>query len=221
MIINTFYHNIGAEVSIARSQELPTDLVVSIINLKDTRDLTGKPINKGSFYDFTTKKFSVDTVGVPLPYNPGLHNQNFVSVISDIVSFTFALDKGIKEAVVRVTKTSTSEVFYEKHVFGKEMSKSPNMCEIFGNLLDVSGNPLPGQPVEAFLNRAGFYTHESGTIGAAARTITDSAGYFSLLLVQGLDVTISVPAINYTFRGYVPNESRVELTTSALLTFKA
>ena len=71
--------------------------------------------------------------------------------------------------------------------------------------------------VEAYLNRAGFFTHKAGLIGYAATTLTDDTGYFELPLIVDLDVTINVPIIGFSTRGFVPNRASVELTHQALL----
>lgn len=110
---------------------------------------------------------------------------------------------------------------YERHVFGeRDVNSKPNTCKIYGTLRDVSGSPLSGQKVEAYLNRAGYFTHKAGLVGYAATVLTDEAGYFEIPLVQGLDVTINVPIIGFTQRGFVPRVNSIELTTSTLLNYE-
>lgn len=105
----------------------------------------------------------------------------------------------------------------ERHVFGQSVISTPHMCTIYGTLLDLSGMPMPGQEVKAVLNRAGYFTYNSGSIGQAAAAVTDEVGYFELPLVIGSDVTITIPIIGFTQRGFVPNSSATELTPQALL----
>lgn len=115
---------------------------------------------------------------------------------------------------------STIEDFYERHIFGGPRSVAePSLCNIYGTLKDVSGKPLSGQKVEAYLNRAGFFTHKAGLIGYAATTLTDDTGYFELPLVVGLDVTINIPIVGFTTRGFVPNLDSTKLTTQTLLSY--
>lgn len=116
---------------------------------------------------------------------------------------------------------SDAEVSYERHLFGGRHSiNEPTTCRVYGTLKDVSGSPLEGQKVEAYLNRAGFFTHKAGLIGYAATALTDETGYFELPLIVGLDVTINVPIIGFTQRGFVPNLTSVELTSQTLLSYQ-
>lgn len=109
---------------------------------------------------------------------------------------------------------------YERHVFGgRDKADEPDMCVIYGTLRDVSNRPLVGQKVEAYLNRAGYFTHKAGLIGYAATVLTDESGYFEIPLIQKLDVTINVPVIGFTQRGFVPTLSSVELSTETLLSY--
>lgn len=120
-----------------------------------------------------------------------------------------------------VIDPTTVSTWYERHVFGGAPTISePNLCKVYGTLKDVSGKPLAGQKVEAYLNKAGFFTHKAGLIGYAATALTDDTGYFELPLVIGLDVTINLPIVGFTTRGYVPNVGSVELTTQTLLSYQ-
>lgn len=113
---------------------------------------------------------------------------------------------------------STLETYYERHVFGGAPNLYElNTCTVMGTLKDVSGKPIVGERVEAYLNRAGYFTHKAGLVGYAATSLTDETGYFELPLVVGLDVTINVPIIGFSTRGIVPNVSSVNLTSQALL----
>lgn len=110
---------------------------------------------------------------------------------------------------------------YERHVFGGEESASDSStCVIYGTLLDVSGNPLSGQKVEVYLNRAGYYTHKAGLVGYAATALTDESGYWEIPVIIGLDITINIPIIGFSQSGFVPALSTVELTPETLLKFK-
>lgn len=113
---------------------------------------------------------------------------------------------------------STLETYYERHVFGGAPTLYElTTCTVMGTLKDVSGKPIAGERVEAYLNRAGYFTHKAGLIGYAATALTDETGYFELPLVVGLDVTINVPVIGFSTRGIVPNVSSVNLTSQSLL----
>lgn len=149
---------------------------------------------------------------------PGLKTLNIItlpSVAQDLLFEyrAFAEDEEEEDA-------PAYEYFYERHIFGGLNTVSqPQLCTVYGTLIDVSGKPLAGQKVEAFLNRSGFFTHKAGLIGYASTTLTDGTGYFELPLVVGLDVTINVPIIGFTTRGVVPNAVSVELSSQCLLSF--
>lgn len=123
------------------------------------------------------------------------------------------------DTVVDDEEESTT-VSFERHIFGGvEFVDSPATCLVYGTLIDVTGSPLVGQKVEAYLNRAGYFVHKAGLIGYAATALTDESGYFSIPLIRGIDVTISVPVTGFSTRGYVPNATSVELTSHTLLSY--
>lgn len=112
------------------------------------------------------------------------------------------------------------KISYEKHVFGgPENASQPQICTIYGTLLDVSGKPLTGQKVEVYLNRAGYFTHKAGLVGYAATAISDESGYWELPIIVGLDVTINVPIVGFSQSGFVPPISSVELSPETLLRY--
>lgn len=130
------------------------------------------------------------------------------------------LPQALPEDPLAIDETSIV-TFYERHLFGGAPSVAePSLCKVFGTLKDVSGKPLAGQKIEAYLNRAGFFTHKAGLIGYAATALTDETGYFELPLVVGLDVTVNVPIVGFSTRGFVPNVSEVELSTQSLLSYQ-
>lgn len=121
-----------------------------------------------------------------------------------------------------VSNVTLYRVSHEKHVFGTpDNATQPQICRVFGTLLDVSGKPLVGQKVEVFLNRAGYFTHKAGLIGYAATTISDESGYWELPIIVGLDVTINVPIVGFSQSGFVPPLVSVELSPETLLKYKA
>lgn len=80
---------------------------------------------------------------------------------------------------------------------------------ISGYLQDLSGNPIVNTSVSAkILNTPSLIPGSGGNIvGMATTTIvvkTDSQGYFSLSLVEGANVDIIIPAINYRRTILVP-----------------
>lgn len=110
---------------------------------------------------------------------------------------------------------------YERHVFGGEVNAtSVSTCTIYGTLLDVAGNPMQGQKVEVYLNRAGYFTHKAGLVGYAVSALTNESGYWQIPVIVGLDITISVPVIGFTQSGFVPSLASVELTSETLLKYK-
>ena len=121
---------------------------------------------------------------------------------------------------INVDGEGTDVEEYERHLYGgRERSDEPAMCTIYGTLRDVSNRPMPGEKVEVYLNRAGYFTHKSGLVGYATTVLTNESGYFEVPVIQGLNITLNVPVIGFTQRGYVPTISSVELTTDTLLTY--
>lgn len=120
-----------------------------------------------------------------------------------------------------VTNIKVYKSSYERHVFGGEANAtSVSTCTIYGTLLDVSGKPIPGQKVEVYLNKAGYFTHKSGLVGYASTALTNEVGYWEIPIINGLDITLNIPVIGFTQSGYVPNLPSVELTSETLLKYK-
>lgn len=120
-----------------------------------------------------------------------------------------------------ISNVKVSKISAEKHVFGlANNASSPQLCTIYGNLLDVSGKPLTGQKIEVYLNRAGYFTHKAGLVGYAATTLSDESGYWEIPIIVGLDVTINVPIVGFSQSGFVPPLSSVELTPETLLKYR-
>lgn len=170
-------------------------------------------------------------------FNPG--TSTFEVLTGDLDDYEISLDDYYEDGLKTITLLTlptvaqdllfiftdtvggTPTTSFERHVFGGvDFTDSPSTCLVFGTLIDVSGNPLSGQKVEAYLNRAGYFSHKAGLIGYAATTLTDESGYFALPLIRGIDVTINVPVTGFSTRGYVPNSTSVELTSQALLSYQ-
>jgi hypothetical protein len=110
---------------------------------------------------------------------------------------------------------------YERHVFGEEdNSYGPPTTLIYGTLLDVSGRPIPGQKVEVYLNKSGYFTHKAGIVGYASSTLTNESGYWELPVMIGIDITISIPVVGFIQSGYVPPVASVELNSETLLRYR-
>lgn len=121
-----------------------------------------------------------------------------------------------------VSNVTLYRMSFEKHVFGLPNNASqPQICTVYGTLLDVSGKPLVGQKIEVYLNRAGYFTHKAGLVGYAATALSDESGYWEIPIIVGLDVTINVPIVGFSQSGFVPPLSSVELTPETLLKYKA
>jgi hypothetical protein len=201
-------------------------------------------VNSGSYeIEFSLGGGNPDTVFAEVMVNGTDYSNTSVSVIPPgiIRTFKFQLDNLISGDEVEikawsvpvsepgfqsanqasVSNVTLSRLSYEKHIFGMANSASqPQICSVYGTLLDVSGKPLVGQKVDVYLNRAGYFTHKAGLVGYAATTISDESGYWELPIIVGLDVTINVPIIGFSQSGFVPPLSSVELTPETLLKYR-
>jgi hypothetical protein len=210
-MMNDIKHKIGEAYTAVRAAQ-GTEQEVSI-----------RRINDGYWFNFISGAFENYQATSDNSYRSVFEtvndNPEFVKVdINNLPDIPFEAVFVYKDINVDGQGTDVKE--YERHVFGgRILADEPNTCKIFGTLRDVSNKPLAGQKVEAYLNRAGFFTHKAGLIGYSATVLTDESGYFELPLIQGLDVTISVPIIGFTQRGFVPTISAVELSTQTLLSY--
>lgn len=162
--------------------------------------------------------FSVNPGGASSVFSVSL---NGVSASDELSIKTWAVpfDEGSTSYdAATVENIVVYENSYERHVFGGDGGTAEaSTCRIFGTILDVLGNPIAGEKVEVYLNRAGYFTHKAGLVGYAATTISDESGYWELPVISGLDVTINIPIIGFSQSGFVPSLSSVELTSETLL----
>jgi len=208
-MVPEFNHRINERVVLLQEVETE-DATLSLRVLKWADDL---------YLNFSTSEFELITPGseedYTLEFDP-VGDTTLQVLVLDTLPVT------VQDLLFEYTETlnDVPEVIrYERHLFGGgAASGGVTLCTVYGNLIDLSGKPLANQKVESFLNRGGFFPHRAGLVGNAVHTITDHAGYFELPLIIGLDVTISIPVIGYTSRGFVPNVPSVELTSQSLLT---
>lgn len=209
-------HKLNARVSLL--QELETPGAVLTLRIMKWSD--------GLYLNFTTSTFEMIVGGAESDYvlafnelsDTGLQSLVLDTLPSTVQDLLFEYTETVYD-VDETTVLSTS-VRYERHLFGGGATLGGvTLCTVYGTLIDVSGKPLANQKVESFLNRGGFFTHKSGLVGNAVHTITDDAGYFELPLIIGLDVTISIPVIGFSVRGFVPNVQSVQLTSQSLLSY--
>lgn len=112
----------------------------------------------------------------------------------------------------------TTPLRLERHTFGGFFDeKKPKLCILYGTIFDPSGNPVRNAAVETYLNRSGYFVDKFPIIGKTSSALTDERGYFELPLMQGLNVTVTIPAIGFTTTGYVPKYSSIELTGYCLV----
>jgi len=136
-------------------------------------------------------------------------------------SIPFGIPGEVSQNQPLVSDVIVSRISYEKHVFGGANNASqPQICTIYGTLLDVSGKPMTGQKIDVYLNRAGYFTHKAGLVGYAATALSDESGYWEIPIIVGLDVTINVPIVGFSQSGFVPPLSSVELTPETLLKYR-
>lgn len=203
--MQTFNHKIGEQFTLVL--ESPDAVTYRILRATD-----GRYFNKAnrSFEVIASEAERASFCDIPLANHPSgaalkSANINFLPRIQLDLIFEY--------------RNATGEtLLFERHTFGgfTELSK-PGLCVIFGTLYDPSGNPLVGTKIDAALNKSGYYIDKHPIISPAITTVTDERGYFELPLIQGINVTISIPATGFTTRGYVPKQSNLELSGYCLV----
>lgn len=206
--MTTVKHRINERVVLVRNRNLG-DVKLRIYRVKD-----GYIFNKISSEFEPFNSGSVQNYDIPFD---GESEGN--STVADHKVLTLlTLSDRAQDLLFAYLNEEDEQVEVERHIFGTSgVVNEPSICTVQGFLKNVSGEPLIGQKVEAYLNRAGYFTHKSGLVGYAASAITDDTGYFELPLMVGLDVTISIPVIGFTTRGIVPSTASVVLSSHALL----
>jgi len=128
------------------------------------------------------------------------------------------IPKTQQDLIFEYIDSSSSVVKRERHVFGGLYDESrPGLCIIYGTLYNPSGLPIPNTILEASLNKNGYFLDKVPIMGPVATAVTDERGYFELPLVQGINVTINIPAVSFTTSGYVPKTSTAVLSGYCLL----
>lgn len=123
-----------------------------------------------------------------------------------------------QDLIFEVLDASGAVLYRERHVFGGLYDESrPDLCIIYGTLYDPSGRPIPSTKIEVALNKNGYFIDKVPIMGSVTTAVSDERGYFELPLIQGINVTITVPALGFSTSGYVPKTSSVVLSTYCLL----
>jgi hypothetical protein len=87
-------------------------------------------------------------------------------------------------------------------------------CIIYGYVYDASGRALEGAVVTAAVASEPEYAASTvGVSSAAITTVADTAGYFELTLLQGIEVNLRVAAMDYAKKVTVPAAANVEFST--------
>jgi hypothetical protein len=186
------------------------------------------------FLDTSFAEITVNGVDVPntlVSVQPQGSAQSFKFFLENLIlgdeveikawALPFAIPGTFSQNPPIVSDVIVSRISYEKRIFGGSvLSSQPQVCTIYGRLLDVSGKPMVGQKIEVYLNRAGYFTHKAGLVGYAATALSDETGYWEIPIIVGLDVTINVPIIGFSQSGFVPPASSVELTPETLLKYR-
>lgn len=230
----SFYDADGGVASSDAIDEMSAEVIFGPVTIVDAGNYE---------IEFSLEGGSPDTVFAEVVVNGSDYPGTSVSVSppGHIKIFKFSLDRLLVGDVVEikawsvpvavpgnysenqpvVSEVTLSRISNEKHVFGlPDNASAPQICTIFGTLLDVSGKPLTGQKVDVYLNRAGYFTHKAGLVGYAATALSDESGYWEIPVIIGLDVTINVPIIGFSQSGFVPPLSSVELTPETLLKYR-
>ena len=128
------------------------------------------------------------------------------------------IPKNQQDLIFEMLDVDLTVVIRERHLFGGLYDESkPDLCVVYGTIYDPSGHPIKNSKVEAVLNKNGYFIDKMPILGPVAIAVTDDRGYFELPLIQGINVTISIPALSFTTSGYVPKASSVLLSGYCLL----
>ena len=189
-----FRHRLGEQITVLRESTEPLTLTI-------------RRVSDGFYFNWLSKRFdeesSSDNVIELLPFfEDGTLQTRYVSGLpSNSQDLLFMYSDGHRE----------------RRIFGySTTSGSNNTCIVYGTLLDVSGAPLSGVRVEAYLNSNGYFVNATGLVGTSSTALTDSSGYFELPLIMGMDVTITIPALGFFSKGKVPHLDSVKLDTRTL-----
>lgn len=195
-----YRHKLGASISVFRMTTQATGVTLRIRRLAD-----------GFWFNRITERF-VATIPI---LDEAQYNYEFSPTPDGAVSRVFIIElPGNAERYI----FSYSDGVREIHDVGEVNVTANNpMCLIFGTVITASGAPVADAKVEVLLNRTGFFTNVNGFLGRGSTVITDEAGYFEVPVVQGLNVTISIPAIGFSTRGIVPPIASLELGRVALI----
>lgn len=190
-----------------------------ITEAKDAANYVIYRASDGKYFNTLTRSFdspdlvspeSISNYLNPLKNHPATSNLKTSKV-------TF-LPRQPLDLIFEVRTLTGESLSFERHLLGgySEPNK-PGICVIFGTLYNPSGAPIVGARVDANLNRSGYYIDKHPVISPASSAITDERGYFELPLIQGINVTISIPSTGFTTGGFVPKQQSLELSGYCLL----
>lgn len=204
--MQTFNHKIGEKFTLLTNY--PTTNVYKVMRVID-----GKAFNR------STSKFEVFNPLEPNSFYFPLFQHQIEGLTSSEVYYLpeFQMDL-VFEFLQPDIDGNYTPFAHERHLFGGFRDKdTPKLCVVYGTIYDPTGAAVKGARIDATLNRQGMFIDKTPMVSPTAYAVTDDAGYFELPLMQGINVSINIPAIGFCTNGYVPMYSSVKLSPYCLL----
>lgn len=204
-MIETIKHHIGENFTL-------------ILDIPEQFYLTIRSVADGKVFNFENKTF--EPFNSVIPYTaPHIETSSPFATLPILQSIKLDfLPRKSQDLLFEIRSVLNNNLLkIERHVYGGYSDPALKKCTIFGTLIDPSGRPIIGAKVEVFLNKTGYFIDKVPLMGPSITSLSNETGYFELDLLQGMDVTISVPAIALTTRGYVPLTTSLELSPYCLL----
>jgi uncharacterized secreted protein with C-terminal beta-propeller domain len=172
-------------------------------------------VSDGKYFNKDTREFDRYTTDNYTSFVFTLYNHHIPGLTVSEVEY---IPVGQQDLIFEYVDSIGTVLKRERHVFGGSRDKNaPKACVIFGTIYDTSGSPIRNATVKVSLNKAGYFIDKNPIVGPELSTVSDESGYFELAVIQGVNVTITIPAIGFVTSGYVPLISVVELSPYSLL----
>jgi hypothetical protein len=93
------------------------------------------------------------------------------------------------------------------------MYTAPNLCRVYGTIVDVNGNPQENAEIESFVDRKDIPRFGQTLLlsGDVVRTTTNELGEFEIYLVRETLITIHIKLSGYKAQLAVPDQADLDI----------
>lgn len=147
------------------------------------------------------------------PLVPGLYEGSFLVTAGQTTGLWQIVYDGILVGPPDITVSDVEHFFVlASGALSTASLSDPDLCLVYGTLVDIHGDPLVDKPVRAVYKREPSRYDRVGTITREVET--DDNGFFAMPLLREADVVLSIPDLEYSELLKVPDATAAEFRST-------